>query len=117
MNKTELQVGTPVTVVEEQEIMASEIGSDQDFKDRAMQREVWAGLEVRERQENTSIRRANLMREGFHAGFEAAASDFTNGTATVEHFEDLRAEREITDFYAIGFELGYLRKLAELLVA
>lgn len=93
------------------------IGSDEDFRDRALEREKWEAMEARERQANTSVKRGNLMREGFHAGFESAASDFTNGTANVEHFEGLREQRNAADFYAIGFELGYLRKLAEILVA
>ncbi len=102
---------------ETQEMPAAEIGSDQDFQKRAEQRKVWATLEAGERQESTSVRRSNLMRDGFHAGYEAAASDYAHGTATVEHFEALREERDVTDFYAIGFELGFMRKLAELLVA
>lgn len=64
-----------------------------------------------------SIRKQSQMRAGYIAGFESAATDYVNKTATVEHFEELRANRDITDFYAIGFELGYMRKLAELLVA
>lgn len=64
-----------------------------------------------------SVRKQNQMRAGYIAGFESAASDYVNGKATCEHFEELRAERDITDFYVIGFELGYLRKLAEVLVA
>lgn len=69
-----------------------------------------------EREEGKSIRKINLMREGFCAGYEAAASDYANGTATVEHFEAMRQERDLNDAYALGFELGYFRKLAEILV-
>jgi hypothetical protein len=96
------------------ELLASEIGSDKDFAARALQREIWASLEKKERHENTSVRRANLMHEGFHAGYEAAADDYVNGLATTDVFEGLREDREISDFYAIGFELGYTRKLAEI---
>lgn len=62
-------------------------------------------------------RKQSRMRAGYIAGFDAAASDYVNGTATCEHFEELRAQRDIADFYAMGFELGYMRKLAEILVA
>jgi hypothetical protein len=96
----------------------SEIGSDADFQAHAERAE----LKARDRKEfdrldkleGTSIRRSSLMHEGFHAGFEAAASDYVNGKVNVEVFEKLRTERDLTDFYALGFELGYFRKLAEI---
>lgn len=94
-----------------------EMGSDADHKARAERRHLWAVLSEQEKAENTTVKKAAVMREGFHAGFEAAASDFVNGTATVEHFETIRSVRDVTDAYAMGFELGYFRKLAEILVA
>lgn len=106
-----------IAPVTENILVASDIGSDADFAAHLAKQQVEANLEARERQETSSVRRADLMREGFHAGHEAAASDYVNGTANVECFEGMREERDITDFYAMGFELGYLRKLAEILVA
>ena len=98
------------------ELVGPEIGSNEDFAKEALRKEMWKTLEKGEREQSTSVSRSNLMREGFHAGFSAAADDFVNGRATVEHFEKLREHRDISDFYALGFELGYYRKLAELLI-
>jgi glutathione peroxidase-family protein len=64
----------------------------------------------------TSIRKESNMRAGYIAGFQSAADDYVNGKATTQVFEKLREARDITDFYALGFELGYMRKLAEILV-
>lgn len=98
------------------ELVGPEIGTDQDFANEALRREEWKSLEKLERQQNTSISRQSLFHEGFHAGYSAAVDDYLNGKATVEHFEGIREHRDITDFYSMGFELGYFRKLSEILV-
>lgn len=66
--------------------------------------------------ERSSVNRATLYNEGYEAGFKAAADDYCNEKVGLEVFDKLRDERDITDFYAIGFEMGYFRKLAEIAV-
>jgi hypothetical protein len=92
-----------VNTDEAEKLTADQIGGPDDFEK----------LDLRE---STSIRKVNLMHSGFHAGVAAAANDYVNDKVNLAVFETLRTERDVTDFYAIGFELGYFRKLAEVLV-
>lgn len=70
-------------------------------------------LEASDKAEKTVVRRGDRFQEGFDAGFTAAAEDFANDEVDLEALEE---KRDITDFFAVGFEVGYLRKLAEVLV-
>jgi hypothetical protein len=121
-----MQTVRETTVDESGNYLEGMIGSDADMdnrkeekseRDALVRKGEWKELEKREQAEGTSIRRGNQMRDGFHAGYESAAEDFVNGKASVEHFETLRTARDLTDFYALGFELGYFRKLAEICIA
>lgn len=76
-------------------------------------KEQWEGLD---KAESGSVKRAVLYNEGYEAGFNSAADDYVNGKVTLEIFEKFRTDRDITDFFAIGFEMGYFRKLAEIAV-
>ncbi len=64
-------------------------------------------------QEN-SIRKAHLFREGYNVGVTACVNEFLNGTLNLTHLDELREARSVTDFYSLGFEVGYLRKAAEI---
>jgi hypothetical protein len=51
--------------------------------------------------------------QGRVAGYQQAAEDYAAGRVKDADLDAL-AEHEVTDFHAIGFEAGYLRKLAEI---
>jgi len=53
--------------------------------------------------------------QGVLAGYLQATEDFGENRITEEDLEALK-EHDITDFHAIGFQVGYLRKLAEIAV-
>jgi hypothetical protein len=53
--------------------------------------------------------------QGVAAGYLQATEDFGINRITEEDLEALK-DHEITDFHAIGFQVGYLRKLAEIAV-
>lgn len=55
--------------------------------------------------------KARPYHEGIADGRLAAVRDYTRGTIDLETFEN----RDFGDKYGIGFELGYLTKLAEIL--
>lgn len=66
----------------------------------------------------TSIRKEQLFRAGYIAGFNSAADDYVNNKvkASLNCFEEeIRSARDLTDFYSVGFEVGYLRKSLEIL--
>ncbi len=50
----------------------------------------------------------------FEEGYKQAGCDYVNNE--VMDFDNLDAERNLRDGYELGHEVGYLRKLAELLV-
>ena len=99
MDVTEIAGGIPEVAVEKSEMPVTP--------------EEWKALD---KDEVSSTKRSVLYNEGYEAGFKSAADDYVNGKVSLEFFEKLREARDITDFYAIGFEMGYFRKLAEIAV-
>ncbi len=59
--------------------------------------------------------RTVLHNLGYDAGFRAAADDYLTGNMQLGVFTGRKELAELEDHYAIGFEMGYLRKLAEIL--
>lgn len=55
-----------------------------------------------------------MFQEGFEAGYSQAAYDYLSNE--VPNLEDFDSCRNLRQAYELGFELGYLRKLAEILV-
>jgi len=61
--------------------------------------------------------RESLFAEGYDSGYSAAADDYSTGKVRLEVFgESGRDITEILDHYAMGFEVGYLRKMAEICI-
>src|SRR4051812_26101511 len=55
--------------------------------------------------------RSALYNEGYETGYNSAAEDYVNQKVNLELFEREKTQEDITDFFAIGFENGYVRKL------
>lgn len=58
----------------------------------------------------------HLFHAGYQAGYAAATDDYLAEKVNLELFAPLKDLAELEDLYALGFEMGYFRKLAEILV-
>lgn len=72
--------------------------------------------EFEEMDKRISQSRSALFNEGISAGFNAAADDYSTDRINLDLFSRDKTQEDMTDHYALGFELGYLRKLAEICV-
>jgi hypothetical protein len=55
-----------------------------------------------------------LFNDGVQAGTNAAADDFLAGKVNLDLFSRGKILEDLDDGYSLGFELGYMRKLAEI---
>ena len=53
---------------------------------------------------------------GFRAGFDAAVEDYLAGRVDLLRFKTEWTSQDVSalDWYELGFEMGYIRKLAEM---
>lgn len=102
-----------------------QIGQDQE-QNKLSSKEVAQLAEIRleevttevhaERGTSVSNSRETLYNEGFEAGYNAAVDDYVAEKLDLDLFERKKTSEDLTDIYVIGFEMGYLRKLAEIAV-
>ena len=55
-----------------------------------------------------------LFNEGYQAGFNAAVDDYSSDKIDLDLFSDVKTHEDLQDAYVLGFEFGYLKKLAEI---
>lgn len=63
-----------------------------------------------------SVSKSALFNQGFNSGFAAAADDYLSEKIKLEIFTTVKTQEDVCDMYELGFDAGYMRKLAELLV-
>lgn len=96
--------------VSEEETMIHFVTSPRgDGEELAERRRAW--FEKADCKERT--KRDWRYQQGEVAGYQQAAEDYAAGRVKERDLEALR-EIEVTDFHALGFQVGYLRKLAEI---
>lgn len=100
------EISSPSMSAEKLESMARPLAEDETIAER---RKEWFKKADCEQKTKRDWRYA----EGVAAGYVQAAEDYIGKRVTEETLEEIKIH-SVTDFHAIGFQVGYLRKLVEI---